>query len=146
MPETDFRDVTGACHCGGVGFVAKVDLASARRCNCSLCRMRGAVALSADLADFTVTRGEGLLTLYTFNTGAAKHYFCSKCGIYTHHQRRSNPHQFGVNVACIDGMSPFDFAEIAVMDGVLHPNDGGGGIVGMLRYTPTQSAGREPTN
>ncbi|MDR7103381.1 GFA family protein [Croceicoccus sp. BE223] len=138
MADADFREVSGACHCGGVGFAARVDMRSARRCNCSICRMRGAVAVSARLDDFAVTRGEELLTLYTFNTGAAKHYFCSKCGIYTHHQRRSDPTQFGVNVACIEGASPFDFAEILVLDGVNHPKDGGGGVAGVLRYTPAK--------
>lgn len=136
MAEPDIRDVTGACHCGGIGFTAGVDFASARRCNCSICRMRGAVAISAPVQQFAITRGEELLTLYTFNTGEAKHYFCSQCGIYTHHRRRSNPNQYGVNVACIDGVSPFDFAEVDVMEGVLHPRDGGGGVAGVLRYSP----------
>ncbi|RVQ69034.1 GFA family protein [Croceicoccus ponticola] len=139
MTGTDIRDVSGACHCGGVGFVAKVDLGSARRCNCSICRMRGAVAVGAKLADFELTRGEDLLTLYTFNTGEAKHYFCRRCGIYTHHQRRSDPTQYGINVACIDGVSPFDFTEVIVNEGVRHPNDGGGGVAGILRYEPTES-------
>ncbi len=60
--------------------------------------------------------------------------FCSVCGIYTFHQRRSNPQQYGVNVACIDGVSPFDFPCVEVNDGVNHPKDGGGGVVGYLRY------------
>ena len=61
-----------------------------------------------------MVKGADKLTLYQFNTGAAKHYFCSVCGIYTHHQRRSNPNQLGVNVACLDGVSPFDFPELTV--------------------------------
>lgn len=101
--------------------------------------MRGAVAVSAYLADITVEQGEDALTLYQFNTGAAKHYFCSRCGIYTFHQRRSRPHEYGVNVACIEGMSPFDFAEVPVNEGRTHPNDrpaGGSTIAGWLRYAP----------
>lgn len=130
-----------ACHCGTVRFsVALSDSTrSARRCNCSYCRMRGAVAVSAYLADITVEQGEDALTLYQFNTGAAKHYFCSRCGIYTFHQRRSRPHEYGVNVACIEGMSPFDFAEVPVNEGRTHPNDrpaGGSTIAGWLRYAP----------
>jgi len=141
MAQGAGRDVTGACHCGGVGFAVRVDFASARRCNCSICRMRGAVAVSTPLDDFRLTRGEDLLTLYTFNSGEAKHYFCSVCGIYTHHRRRSDPAQYGVNVACIEGVSPFDFAEVVVNEGVLHPNDGGGGVAGVLRYFPSPKAG-----
>tara|TARA_R110000868_G_scaffold34251_11_gene123796 strand:- start:382 stop:570 length:189 start_codon:yes stop_codon:yes gene_type:complete len=56
--------------------------------------MRGAVAVSAQLAGLKITKGEDKLSLYQFNTNQAKHYFCSVCGIYTHHQRRSNPEQF----------------------------------------------------
>ena len=99
--------------------------------------MRGAVAVSANLDDIEVASGSDVLTLYQFGTQAAKHYFCSKCGIYTHHQRRSNPHEYGVNVACLIGVSPFDFAEVPVYDGANHPTDSnsrGPRIDGILRY------------
>ncbi len=85
--------------------------------------MRGAVAVSAELDGLVVTKGHDVLATYTFNTGAAKHHFCSKCGIYTHHQRRSNPRQYGVNLACLKGLSPFDLEEVPVLDGVNHPSD-----------------------
>ncbi|WHQ42305.1 MULTISPECIES: GFA family protein [Alcaligenes] len=128
-----------ACHCGTVRFNLRLSdgLRSARRCNCSYCRMRGAVAVSANLADIEVEQGQDALTLYQFNTGQAKHYFCSRCGIYTFHQRRSNPEQYGVNVACIEGMSPFDFVEVPVNEGRTHPKDRNSGssvIAGWLRY------------
>ena len=99
--------------------------------------MRGAVAVSANLNGIQFIKGEEELTLYTFNTNTAKHYFCSKCGIYTHHQRRSNPNEFGINVACIEGVSPFDFKEVIVNDGVNHPTDKNSGskIAGILHYT-----------
>ena len=94
----------GACHCGTVRFRVRLTdgLNTARRCTCSFCRMRGAVAVSAELADLEVLAGEDRLTLYRFNTGTARHWFCSVCGIYTHHQRRSNPRQFGINAACLE--------------------------------------------
>lgn len=85
--------------------------------------MRGAIAVSAELPNIKIMEGEDKLTLYQFNTKNAKHYFCSICGIYTHHQRRSNPNQYGVNVACLNGISPFDFEEVPVNDGVFHPSD-----------------------
>lgn len=134
-----------ACHCGAVRFNVKLTdgLRSARRCNCSYCRMRGAVAVSANLADIQVEQGQDALTLYQFNTGQARHYFCSHCGIYTFHQRRSNPEQYGVNVACIEGMSPFDFEEVPVSEGRSHPKDrpGGGSVVaGWLRYQANPQA------
>lgn len=68
----------------------------------------------------------------------AEHYFCSRGGIYTHHKRRSNPSQLGVNVACLSGVSPFDFETVPVYEGVRHPSDTPGGagseIAGFLRY------------
>lgn len=141
---TEWVEMEGACHCGTVRFTVKLTngLSSARRCTCSYCRMRGAVALSANLGDITFQSGEEALTLYQFNTGVAKHYFCSKCGIYTHHQRRSNPNEYGVNAACLKNVSPFDFDEVPVYDGVNHPSDrgpggdlrGGSGLLGYLRY------------
>ncbi len=136
----DIEHIKGSCHCGSVRFWVKLTdgLHAARRCTCSYCRMRGAVAVSANLDGVTITAGEDLLSTYQFNTMTAKHYFCSKCGIYTHHQRRSNPNQYGVNVACLEGISPFDFAEVLVMDGVNHPSDSASGprVAGVLRFVP----------
>ncbi|MEO5614458.1 MAG: GFA family protein [Cypionkella sp.] len=130
-----------ACHCGAVQFRLRLSdgVNSARRCDCSLCRMRGAVVVSARVGEIVFVRGEENLSLYQFNTKVARHYFCKTCGVYTHHQRRSDPRQFGVNVACITGMSPFDFVEVLVMNGVSHPLDAGGGdrVAGVLRYART---------
>jgi hypothetical protein len=130
----------GKCHCGAVRFEVELSdgLNSARRCTCSFCRMRGAVAVSAKLNGLRVLEGAEVLTSYRFNTGSAEHFFCSRCGIYTHHQRRSNPGEFGVNVACLDGLSPFDFAEVPVLDGENHPsdNDGRARLAGKLRFIP----------
>lgn len=145
LPTDTAHPLQAACHCGAVRFTVLLSdgLRSARRCNCSYCRMRGAVALSAQLADITVTAGQEMLTRYQFNTGQAQHFFCSRCGIYTFHQRRSNPQQYGVNAACIEGLSPFDFDEVAVMDGRLHPKDRASGasvVAGWLRYAPNPDA------
>lgn len=134
--------INGSCHCGAVTFrVTLADgLSSPRRCNCSYCRMRGAVVVSAALDDIEILSGGKTLTLYRFGTMTAQHYFCSVCGIYTHHQRRSNPAQHGVNVACLEGVSPFDFAEVPVSDGVHHPSDSTGRpsrVAGVLRYEPS---------
>ncbi len=133
----------GACHCGAVRFRVRLSdgFNTARRCTCSYCRMRGAVAVPAELGGITVLEGEDKLTSYRFNTGKAEHFFCSVCGIYTHHQRRSNAAQYGVNVACLEGVSPFDFPEVPVMDGVNHPNDIGGAsrLAGILRFEKTAS-------
>jgi hypothetical protein len=136
--ETNIR--TGQCHCGAVRFEARLSdgFNSIRRCTCSYCRMRGAVVVMAGTGGINILQGEEALTSYRFNTRTAQHFFCSHCGIYTHHQRRSDQSQYGVNVACLDGVSPFDFAEVPVVDGVNHPNDTGGPSrrAGTLRFTP----------
>lgn len=128
----------GQCHCGAVLFEVELSdgFNTIRRCTCSYCRMRGAVAVSAALGSLKVVQGENALTSYRFNTGSAQHFFCSRCGIYTHHQRRSNPNEYGVNVACLEGVSPFDFPEVPVWDGVKHPNDNSGKAqrAGTLRF------------
>ncbi|MGL6209716.1 MAG: GFA family protein [Paracoccaceae bacterium] len=115
----------GSCHCGAVVLeVALSDgFATARRCDCSFCRRRGAIAVSAPLAGVQVVQGADSLTLYQWGTGVAKHWFCRVCGISTHHQRRSNPNEYGVNVAILEGVNPRDLGEVRWADGVNHPSD-----------------------
>lgn len=45
------------------------------------------------------------------------------CGIYTHHQRRSNPDLLGFNVACLEGINPLKIDKVPTYDGVHHPAD-----------------------
>jgi hypothetical protein len=103
--------------------------------------MRGAVAVTSRPADLRITQGEGYLATYRFNTKTAEHHFCSNCGIYTHHKRRSNPDQLGVNVACLEGVSPFDFPEVVVFDGDRHPADNAENrtyVAGVLKFEPSE--------
>ena len=88
-----------------------------------MCRRRGAIVATATVDGFRITSGEDSLSVYQFNTGTAKHFFCSACGIYTHHLRRSNPNLYSFNVGCLDGIDPFDVEEVSVYDGVRHPRD-----------------------
>lgn len=112
-------------HCGSVQFELSLPngLVDPRRCDCSMCRRRGAIVASIPLDGIKVIKGSELLSLYQFNTKTAKHYFCSKCGIYTHHQRRSNPQQYGFNVACLEGVNPLTLENVPTYDGVNHPVD-----------------------
>ena len=125
---SDSEEVTPhrlTCHCGAVELSVRLSdgLNTARRCDCSFCRRRGAIAVSAPLEGITIIKGADNLTLYQWGTGAAKHWFCKTCGIYTHHQRRSNPDQYGVNAACLDGVNPRDLGAVPWVDGVNHPSD-----------------------
>jgi hypothetical protein len=114
-----------SCHCGSVELELDLPdgIVNPRRCDCSICRRKGAVVASVPLSGIRIVKGAEHLKLYRFNTLAAKHYFCSNCGIYTHHQRRSNPAQYGFNVGCLEGVNPFDIADVPVNDGVDHPAD-----------------------
>ena len=125
LTSADPIALDGRCHCGAVRFTVKLTkgFASARRCTCSICRMRGAVAVTSTPANFVITQGADRLATYQFNTRTAEHHFCRNCGIYIHHKRRSNPNELGVNVACLEEVSPFDFPEIIVFDGNRHPAD-----------------------
>lgn len=114
-----------SCHCGGV--VLELDLPEGindvRKCTCSMCRRKGAVMGAVSLDGLRVVQGLDLLSVYRFNTMTAEHYFCSRCGIYTHHRRRSKPYQFGFNLGCLEGVDPNQLRGVPVNDGVNHPAD-----------------------
>lgn len=113
------------CHCGAVELEIdpERDLSTARRCDCSYCRRRGTPMLGVPLDRLRVVRGEDNLSLYQWNTNTAKHYFCKTCGIYTHHQRRADPNEYGVNLGAIETINPRDFEPIGWADGINHPSD-----------------------
>lgn len=93
----------GGCHCGRVRFEvnASADVA-ATECNCSICRMSGYLHLFVNRDDFRLLRGDDALSTYTFNTGQARHLFCTFCGVKSFYIPRSHPDGLSVNVRCID--------------------------------------------
>jgi len=106
----------GGCHCGAVAF--EVDAPArltVQECNCSICTMTGFLHLLVPASRFRLLRGSDDLTTYTFNTGAAKHLFCRRCGIKSFYVPRSNPDGYSVNARCLDhstvervDVEPFD--------------------------------------
>ncbi|ESE42625.1 GFA family protein [Shewanella decolorationis] len=114
-----------SCHCGAVvlELLLPNGIENPRRCDCSICRRKGAIVGSVPLAGLKIIKGENVLKCYEFNTKTAKHYFCSVCGIYTHHQRRSNPNEYGYNLGCLEGVNPYELGDVPVCDGVNHPAD-----------------------
>jgi hypothetical protein len=97
------RTHTGGCHCGRVRFEvlapARIEVAD---CNCSLCRMSGYLHLIVPKERFKLLRGEDALSTYTFNSGVAKHFFCSTCGVKSFYIPRSHPDGISVNARCVD--------------------------------------------
>ena len=130
----------GGRHCGAVRYRAEIPAgAVVRRCNCSICSMKGVLMVDVPLENLEVTKGADVLALYTFGSHEAKHRFCPKCGIHVFHQTRSDPDKFGLNAATLDGVSPYDFAEVRVFDGVNHPGDTGvSRYAGTMRYEPAE--------
>ncbi|QCP52938.1 GFA family protein [Trinickia violacea] len=107
----------GSCHCGAVKFEVRTPTTPAARCNCSLCRRKGALMSPGFAADqLKIVSGEDALTMYQFNTRVAKHYFCKHCGIYPFHQTRKDPLLWRVNIGCLEGVDPYAL-EAGVADG-----------------------------
>ena len=113
------------CHCECIELELHLPngIEKMNRCNCSLCRRKGAIVATIPITGLTFIRGEKEILMYQFKTKTAKHYFCPTCGIYTHHQRRSNPLEFGYNTGCLVGVDPFLLGEIPTTDGVNHTSD-----------------------
>ena len=106
----------GGCHCGRVSFEVEApsDL-SLDECNCSICDMVGYQHLIVPRSRFRILQGEDQLSTYEFNTGVAKHYFCSHCGVKSFYVPRSHPDGISVNGRCLDRdtvssvtLTPFD--------------------------------------
>ena len=114
-----------SCHCGAVELELTLPdgLVDVLRCDCSLCRRRGAIVASVPLTGISILKGAEHLKMYQFNTKTAKHYFCTNCGIHTHYQRRTNPDQCGFNVACLEGINPLKIENVPTNDGVNHRAD-----------------------
>jgi hypothetical protein len=113
------------CHCGEIEVEINVsdNLEKIIKCNCSICKRKNAIMSMVKNEDFKITRGQDKLKIYQFHSKVAKHYFCSICGIYTHHNPRSNPAMTGFNVGCIDEIDVFKLENISVNDGQNHPLD-----------------------
>lgn len=94
----------GSCHCGGVQFQVDADITELYTCDCSLCSKKNALMTNLHESALKVLAGEDELTLYQWNTKIARHYFCSVCGIYPFHRKRSMPDHYGVNVRCLEGL------------------------------------------
>lgn len=97
---------SGGCHCGAVRWEADLpDQVVALSCNCSICAMTGFIHVIVDKGDFRVAKGADHLTEYTFNTGTAKHLFCSTCGVKSFYHPRSHPDGISLNLRCFDADS-----------------------------------------
>ena len=108
---------TGSCHCGAVRFEVEAPARLlAQRCNCSICTKSGFLHLIVPGSKLRLLSGEDSLTTYTFNTGVAKHTFCSVCGVKPFYTPRSNPDGYSVNVRCLDPET-IESIDVSAFDG-----------------------------
>ena len=123
---------TGGCHCGRVRFEvqapAKIEVAD---CNCSVCSKLGYLHLIVPAERFKLLSGRDALSTYTFNTGVAKHHFCSVCGVKSFYVPRSHPDGISVNARCLDAgtiesmmVSPFNGRDWEASRGTLQAPHG----------------------
>jgi len=94
---------TGGCHCGRVRFEiqepAEIEVSD---CNCSICAKSAYLHLTVPQSRFRLLSGADSLTSYQFNTGTAKHLFCTICGVKSFYVPRSHPDGYSVNARCLD--------------------------------------------
>lgn len=94
---------TGGCHCGRVRFEVQAPARiQVTDCDCSICSKTGYLHLIVPKSQFRLLSGADVLSTYEWNTGTAKHHFCSVCGIKSFYVPRSHPDGYSVNARCLD--------------------------------------------
>jgi len=109
----------GSCHCGAVRFRFRSDrITTGVRCNCSICRRKGAVMSSRYIPvdAFELLAGGDALARYQFGDRVVNHYFCPTCGVYPFHDWSGEPGAYRVNLGCVDGLDP-NAVEVTMLDG-----------------------------
>ena len=107
------------CHCKKVKIQVKNKniLNDFTRCDCSLCIKRGSIMAVIPIEDLKILSGENNLKIYKFGKNQAKHYFCSICGIYTHHRSFTSPNKYCINLGCLDNIDYFKLKKVPVFNG-----------------------------
>ena len=109
----------GSCHCGAIRFSYDGDeITKGLRCTCSICSRKGAMMSpeAIPMENLAVEADQADISLYQFGDKIAKHYFCNKCGIYTHNEMLRMPGHMRVNLGCIENLDTSGF-EVTVFDG-----------------------------
>jgi hypothetical protein len=94
----------GGCHCGTVAFEVEGELSEVSECNCSICTRKAYLHWIVPPQSFRLLRGREQLATYSFNTGVARHFFCTRCGVAPYYVPRSHPDKIDVNARCLDGV------------------------------------------
>jgi len=119
LKDTNYKTIL-TCHCKKVVIELNLikGIEDLVRCNCSLCKRRGSIMAKVKLKNLKIKKGQDRLSVYKFGRKRhAEHFFCSICGIYTHHRSYTNPENYEFNVACIDTVDTFKYKDIRIFNG-----------------------------
>lgn len=119
----------GACHCGQNKFLVNMRLDHVRRCDCSVCKKRGALNHRVPKEALTLLTPWDNLSLYQWGSKTAKDFFCAQCGILLF-RRPSDPSKaelaqgalpfdgWAINVRCLENidLSRLPTAEISIVE------------------------------
>lgn len=105
----------GSCHCGAVRFEVAADIDHMRICDCSICRMRGALNFRVPEGALRLLTPLEALTVYRWGSMTGADYFCPICGILpfrrpsqpTDRERAAGAQHFDgwvINLRCLDGL------------------------------------------
>ena len=109
----------GRCHCGAIEFSCDCEeITQGIRCTCSICTRKGAMMSpkAIPVVNLKIKANPEDLGFYQFGSKVAKHYFCKRCGIYTHNEMLRSPGHCRVNLGCIESLDTSGL-EVTVFDG-----------------------------
>ena len=116
--------IKGACHCGNIRFEFTWPLSGSeipvRACSCDFCtKHRGTYTSHPEATLNAIISDEALISKYTFATGTAEFFVCSRCGVVPFATSRINDHLFAVvNVNTFENTDPLGFTQaISDFDG-----------------------------
>jgi hypothetical protein len=106
------RTYAGACHCGRVKFEVDAAIDRVSACNCSICRMRGALNVRVPAKHIRFLTSLDDLSVYRWGTLTASDYFCPTCGIspfrrprmLSDEERAQGGDVWAVNARCLAGV------------------------------------------
>ena len=102
---------------GAISIPRDIDTDAIRRCDCSLCKRRGAIMLSCPIEGVKIEQGAEQLIHYKWNTKVATSLLL-KLWNYDPSSRRTTPEICGINVGCIDELDYRSFQDVPMVNGI----------------------------
>jgi len=116
------KNYHGNCICGSIKFEADIEsLEESGRCNCTTCWKLRLWYIRVKPENFRLLTSEDVLTDYVYKSDTNHKLFCKTCGVHAFGKiNKPGIGTFvGINVACLDDLSPEEFSEFKIkyMDG-----------------------------